>query len=197
MAIQVERESLSTKSRFVTPTYTDKDGVQQVIGSDRSMPIIDVNHLRLHEGRAYYAYHTHKDTGRLAVGSSINIALAFPTGVEAHALVDYQCGGETEVYIYESPTTSGGTAMTLHRRNRAINTTSQGVAVLNPTVSALGTEFYSELITSAEGSGHRSGGGGRGNSLEFILKPLTTYLFRLTNVNGSSQMAELRIDWYE
>jgi len=197
MAIQVERESSTTKSRFVSPTYTDKDGVQQVIGSDRSMPIIDVNHLRLHEGRAYYAYHTHKDTDRLAVNSSINIALAFPTGVESHALVDYQCGGETEVYVYESPTTSGGTAMTLHRRNRVINTASQGVAVLNPTVTAVGTEFYSELITSAEGFGRRSGGGGRGNSLEFILKPLTTYLFRLTNVNGSSQMAELRINWYE
>jgi hypothetical protein len=135
--------------------------------------------------------------GRLAVGASINIALAFPAGVEAHAVVDYQCGGETEVYVYESPTTSGGTSMTLHRRNRVINTASQGVAVLNPTVSAVGTEFYSELITSAEGQGNRSGGGGRGFSFEFVLKPLTTYLFRLTNVNSNSQMAELRIDWYE
>ena len=197
MAIQVERESSTTKSRFVSPTYTDKDGVQQVIGSDRSMPIIDVNHLRLHEGRAYYVYHTHKDTGRLAVGSSINIALAFPAGVDAHAEIDYQCGGEAEIYVYESPTTSGGTAMTLHRRNRVINTASQGVAVLNPTVTAVGTEFYSELITSAEGQGNRSGAGGRGISFEFILKPLTTYLFRLTNVNGASQMAEMRIDWYE
>jgi hypothetical protein len=197
MAIQVERESVTTKSRFVSPTYTDKDGVQQTVGSDRSLPTIDVNHLRLHEGRAYYVYHTHKDTGRLAVGSSINIALAFPAGVEAHALVDYQCGGETEVYVYESPTTSGGTAMTLHGRNRVINTASQGVAVLNPTVTAVGTEFYSELITSAEGTGNRSGSGGRGTSFEFILKPLTTYLFRLTNVNGSAQMAEMRIDWYE
>lgn len=197
MAIQVERESITTKSRFVSPTYTDKDGVQQTVGSDRSMPVIDVNHLRLHEGRAYYVYKTHPDAGRLGVGSSINIALAFPAGVDAHAVIDYQCGGETEVYVYESPTTSGGTAMTLHRRNRVINTDSQGVAVLNPTVSALGTEFYSELITSAEGAGHRSGGGGAGNSFEFVLKPLTTYLFRLTNVNGSSQMAELRIDWYE
>jgi hypothetical protein len=197
MAIQVERESITTKSRFVSPTYTDKDGLQQTVGSDRSLPVIDVNHLRLHEGRAYYVYHTHKDTSRLAVGSSINIALAFPAGVDVHAAIDYQCGGETEVYVYESPTTSGGTAMTLHRRNRVINTNSQGVAVLNPTVTALGTEFYSELITSADGQGNRSGAGGRGISFEFILKPLTTYLFRLTNVNGSSQMAEMRIDWYE
>jgi hypothetical protein len=197
MAIQVERESITTKSRFVSPTYTDQNGLQQVVGSDRAMPVLDVNHLRLHEGRAYYVYKTHSDTSRLAVGSSINIALAFPAGVEAHVAVDYQCGGETEVYIYESPTTSGGTAMTLHRRNRAINTTSQGVAVLNPTVSALGTEFYSELITSAEGQGNRSGAGGVGLSFEFVLKPLTTYLFRLTNVNSASQMAEMRIDWYE
>jgi hypothetical protein len=197
MAIEVKRESLDTKAIHVTPSYVDKDGVHYLSGSDRPLPIVDVNHLRLHEGRAYYAYHTHKDASRLAVGSSINIALAFPAGVEAHASIDYQSGGETEVYVYESPTTSGGTSMTLHRRNRVINTASQGVAVLNPTVSAVGTEFYSELITSAEGSGNRSGSGGRGVSLEFILKPLTTYLFRLTNVNSSSQMAELRIDWYE
>jgi len=197
MAIEVKRESLDTKAIHVTPSYVDKDGVHYLSGSDRPLPIVDVNHLRLHEGRAYYAYHTHKDASRLAVGSSINIALAFPAGVEAHASIDYQSGGETEVYVYESPTTSGGTSMTLHRRNRVINTVSQGVAVLNPTVSAVGTEFYSELITSAEGQGNRSGSGGKGLSFEFILKPLTTYLFRLTNVNSSSQMAELRIDWYE
>jgi hypothetical protein len=142
-------------------------------------------------------YKTHPDNGRLAVGSSINIAIAWPAGLEAHAFVDYQCGGETEVYAYESSTTSGGTAMTLHRRNRVITTASQAAAVLNPTVTAVGTEFYSELITSAEGQGNRSGAGGRGTSFEFILKPLTTYLFRLTNVNSSSQMAEMRIDWYE
>jgi hypothetical protein len=197
MAINILRESDTTKSRHVNPAYVDKDGASYIASSDRPFPIVDVNHLRLHEGRAYYVYKTHKDSARLGVGASIDVALAFPAGVEAHAFVDYQCGGETEVYVYESPTTSGGTSMSLHRRNRVINTASQGVAVLNPTVTAIGTEFYSELITSAEGQGNRSGAGGRGTSFEFILKPLTTYLFRLTNVNGNSQMAELRIDWYE
>jgi len=197
MPITVERESLSTKSRHVSPSYVDKDNVQTLASSDRPFPTVDVNHLRLHEGVAYYVYHTHKDASRLAVGASINIAIAWPAGLEAHAFVDYQCGGEAEIYAYESATTSGGTAMTLHRRNRIITTASQAAAVLNPTVSAVGTEFYSEIITSAEGQGNRSGAGGRGISFEFILKPLTTYLFRLTNVNSSSQMAEMRIDWYE
>jgi hypothetical protein len=197
MAIEVKRESLDTKSRHVSPSYTGKDGTQYLTSSDKPFPTVDVNHLRLHEGVAYYVYHTHKDTSRLAVGSSINIAIAWPAGLEAHAFVDYQCGGEAEIYAYESATTSGGTAMTLHRRNRIITTASQAAAVLNPTVSAVGTEFYSELITSAEGQGNRSGAGSKGTSFEFILKPLTTYLFRLTNVNSTSQMAEMRIDWYE
>ena len=197
MAIQVQQESFTTKSRFVTPAYIDKDGVTYLTSSDRPFPVVDVNHLRLHEGVAYFVYHTHKDASRLAVGSSINIAIAWPAGLETHAFVDYQCGGEAEIYAYEGSTTSGGTAMTLNRRNRVITTASQAAAVLNPTVSAVGTEFYSELITSAEGQGNRSGAGGRGISFEFILKPLTTYLFRLTNVNSSSQMAEMRIDWYE
>jgi hypothetical protein len=193
----VNIESLNTKSRLVSLAQKDKDGNIILAGSDSPLIVADVNHVRLHEGRAYHVYKTHKDTARLGVGASIDIAIAFPAGVEAHASVDYQCGGETEVYVYESPTTSGGTSMTLHRRNRVINTASEGVAVLNPTVTAVGTEFYSELITSAEGQGNRSGAGGRGLSFEFILKPLTTYLFRLTNVNGSPQMAEMRIDWYE
>ena len=197
MAIQVQQESFTTKSRFVTPAYIDKDGVTYLTSSDRPFPVVDINHLRLHEGVAYCVYHTHKDASRLAAGSSINIAIAWPAGLEAHAFVDYQCGGEAEIYAYEGSTTSGGTAMTLNRRNRVITTASQAAAVLNPTVSAVGTEFYSELITSAEGQGNRSGAGGRGISFEFILKPLTTYLFRLTNVNSSSQMAEMRIDWYE
>ena len=195
--ITVDIESLNTKSRLVSLAQKDKNGDMILAGSDSPLIVADVNHVRLHEGRAYYVYKTHKDTARLAVGASIDIAIAFPAGVEAHASVDYQAGGEAEIYVYESPTTSGGTSMTLYRRNRVINTASQGVAVLNPTVSAVGTEFYSELITSAEGQGNRSGAGSRGLSFEFILKPLTTYLFRLTNVNGSSQMAELRIDWYE
>jgi hypothetical protein len=197
MAIEVKRESLDTKARHVSPAYVDKSGVSYVASSDKPFPTVDVNHLRLHEGVAYYVYHTHKDASRLAVGSSINIAIAWPAGLEAHVFVDYQCGGEAEIYAYEGSTTSGGTAMTLHRRNRVITTASQAAAVLNPTVSAVGTEFYSEIITSAEGQGNRSGAGSRGTSFEFILKPLTTYLFRLTNVNSSSQMAEMRIDWYE
>lgn len=194
MAILVERESLTTKSRHVSPSYVDQDGNQYLASSDRPFPIIDVNHLRLHEGRAYYVYKLFPDAAKLATSASIDIAVAWPAGIQPHSVIAYQCGGEAEFYIYESPSTSGGTPMTIHRRNRALTTTSTGAAVLAPTVTGLGTEIYAEFISSGAGG---TGAGGGDYTYEYVFKPLTTYLFRLTNVNGQAQMAELRIEWYE
>jgi hypothetical protein len=191
MAIQVERESITTKSRFVSPTYTDKDGVQQVGGSDRPLPTVDVNHLRLHEGRAYYVYRVEAS---LAVNGNLDIAIAWPSGTLPHAIFNYQCGGESRFYVYEAPTTSGGTALTIHRRNRSLSTTSTGAAVYGPTVTNLGTEIFGEIITSGKGG---SGAGGGGYTYEYVLAPLTTYLFRLTNTNSQAHIAELLIEWYE
>lgn len=191
MAILVERESLTTKSRHVSPSYVDKDGNQYLTSSDRPFPTVDVNHLRLHEGRAYYVYRVETS---LAVNANLDIAVAWPSGIFAHALFTYQCGGDSRFYIYENPTTSGGTALTIHRRNRSLATTSTGAAVYNPTVSALGTEIFGEIVTSGQG-GTGSGGGGITN--EYVLSPLTTYLFRITNTNAQAHIAELLIEWYE
>jgi hypothetical protein len=66
--------------------------------------------------------------------------------------------------------------------------------IINPTVSSLGTQLDAEIIPG--GSGKKSGGGTAG-SLEYVLKPLTNYLFRLTNVNGASHAAHLALEWYE
>lgn len=194
MAISVERESLTTKSRHVSPSYVDKDGVQYLSSSDRPFPIIDVNHLRLHEGRAFYLYKLLSTATPLAVGSSLDIAIAFPSGVAPHVLIDFQTGGESEFYMYESPTTSGGTSLTIHRRNRNIVASSQGVAVYAPTISALGTEIYAEFISSGQGA---TGVGGSNYTFEYVFKPLTTYLIRLTNVNAQAHAAALRMEWYE
>lgn len=192
MAIEVKRESLDTKSRHVSPSYVDKDGAQYLTSSDRPFPIIDVNHLRLHEGRAYYVYKMYTYAAGLAAGSSIDIALAWPAGSLPHAVFNYGGSGEAEFYVYEAPTTSGGAAMTIHRRNRNLITTSVAAAVLAPTVTATGTELFAEFVPA-----NKQGGGGQSYTFEYVLKPLTTYLFRLTNVNAQPHAAELRIEWYE
>ena len=194
MAINISRESDTTKSRHVNPAYVDKDGASYITSSDRPFPIVDVNHLRLHEGRAFKAYRIYPAATKLADGASCNIAIAWASGVYAHILVDASCGGNAELYMYEGATVSGGTSFTAVKRNRTSATTSQSAILINPTVTVTGTEIDAELV--AGGSGKKSGGGGAG-SLEIILNPLTTYLFRLTNVSGTAHMAELFLEWYE
>jgi hypothetical protein len=194
MAIEVKRESLDTKAIHVSPAYVDKDGAQYLTSSDRPFPTLDINHLRLHEGRAYNAYRMYPDAAKLAAGASCNIAVAWASNVYAHLLVDASCGGDAELYIYEGATVTGGTSFTAISRNRVIDAASQSAILINPTVTSTGTQLDGQLITG--GTGRKAGGGGA-NSLEMVLKPLTTYLFRLTNVNGTAHMAELLLEWYE
>jgi hypothetical protein len=194
MAIEVKRESLDTKSIHVSPSYVDKDGLHYLVGSDRPTPTVDINHLRLHEGRAFKAYRIYPSATKLADGASCNIAIAWASGVYAHIVADASCGGNAELYMYEGATVSGGTSFTAVKRNRTTATTSQSAILINPTVTVAGTEIDAEIV--AGGSGRKSGGGGT-SALEIVLNPLTTYLFRLTNVSGTAQMAELFLEWYE
>lgn len=194
MAINILRESDTTKSRHVNPAYVDKDGVSYIASSDKPFPMIDVNHLRLHEGRAFYAYTLYPEAAKLAAGASINIAIAWASGIKPHLVYDANCGGDAEIYLYENAVVTGGTTLSSFSRNRTIATTSASAILLNPTVTSTGTLLEAEFI--AGGTGKKSGGGITGTT-EQILAPLTTYLFRLTNVNGTSHMAYLHLEWYE
>jgi hypothetical protein len=194
MAINILRESDTTKSRHVNPAYVDKDGASYIASSDRPFPVVDINHLRLHEGKAFKAYRIYPNATKLAAGASCNIAIAWASGVYAHIAVDASCSGDAELYVYEGATVTSGTSFTAIKRNRTSATTSQSAILINPTVTVTGTEIDAEII--AGGSGKKSGGAGT-SALEMVLNPLTTYLFRLTNVNGTSHMAELFLEWYE
>lgn len=194
MAINVLRESDTTKSRHVNPAYVDKDGNSYIASSDRPFPTLDVNHLRLHEGRAYYAYKLYPDAAKLGAGSSINIAVAFGSGTLAHVVLDAICGGDAELYLYENAVVTGGTSFTALKRNRVISSTSNSAILINPTVSSVGTEIDGQFL--AGGSGKKASGS-NAFSFEYVFNPLTTYLVRLTNVNGTAHMAHLMLEWYE
>lgn len=192
----VELESLTTKSRFVTLVQKNNAGTYVVAGSDAPLITVDVNHQRNHDGRAFFAYKMYPDSAPLAAGASINIAMASPSGVYPHIIIDALCLGDAELYIYEGSTASGGTSLTPINRNRnySVSNLSEVAMILDPTVSALGTQIDAQII--AGGAGKKSGGGVAG-SLEYVLKPLTTYLFKLTNVNGTAHATHLALEWYE
>lgn len=192
----VELESVTTKSRFVTPVQKLNNGTYAVAGADAPMIIIDVNHQRNHDGRAFFAYKIAPESAPLVAGASIDIVLASPSGITPHITVDALCLGDAELYIYEGTSTTGGTTFTPVNRNRnyAVSNQSQVAMVINPTVNSTGTEIDAQVIPG--GSGKKSSGGNAG-SLEYVLKPLTNYLFRLTNVNGTDHAAHLQLEWYE
>lgn len=189
-------ESDSTKSRYVTPVQKANDGRFVVAGADAPLIAIDINHQRNHDGRAFYAYKTYPESSKLGAGSSIDIVIAAPAGTYIHVNVDAMCHGDAELYIYEGTGTTGGTTFNALNRNRnyAVSNPSAAAMVINPTVTSLGTELEAKVIAGGEG---RKAGGSSEKALEIILKPLTNYLFRLTNVNGTAHAAHLALEWYE
>jgi len=194
MTITVTRESLNTKSIHNNPSYADQDNVQTLVSSEKPMPTVDINHLRLHEGKSFYYHKLYPDAAKLASGASINVALAFASGVYAHLHEDVLCGGDAEFFMYSGSVVTGGTSVPALNRNFNSSNTSQSAILLNPTVTTLGTEKYASFIPGGTG-GASAGAGGR--SFQFVLAPLTTYLFRLTNVNGAAHMAHIILTWYE
>lgn len=194
MAINVLRESDTTKARHVNPAYVDKDGISYIASSDKPFPTLDVNHLRLHEGRAFYAYALYPHASMLPAGASIDIAIAWASGIKPHLVYDANCGGDAEIYLYENAVVTGGTTLSSFTRNRTVAATSASAILLNPTVTSVGTLLEGEFI--AGGSGKKAGGG-ISDTNEQVLAPLTTYLFRLTNVNATNHMAYLHLEWYE
>lgn len=194
MAIEVQRESLDTKSRHVSPSYVDRNGIQYLTSSDKPFPVADVNHLRLHEGYAFYVYNLYPYTAMLPADTSTYIAIAWASGVSPHLQLQAACSGDAELRMYEGAVVTGGTSFTALNRNRVVTTVSQSAVLINPTVTTTGIEMDAQIIPG--GSGKKAGGGSQ-DSFQYVLKPLTTYLFKLTNTNGTSHEAELLLSWYE
>lgn len=192
--LYVQRESQNQKAQYVALTQQDKDGNQMIVGSDTGLITAEINHHRLHEGRAFIAWNIYPDSAKLAAGAHADIVLAAGPGTSPHVTIAMESSGDADFFIYEGTTTTGGTAFTPVRRNRNIAATSNVAMVTNPTVNTLGTLINRQFVTG--GTGKKSSGGGAG-SLEYVLAPLTNYLFRLTNVNGTAHTALLELEWYE
>jgi hypothetical protein len=190
----VNLESESNKSRFVTLAQKNNAGTYVVAGADAPLITVDVNHQRNHDGLGYFVYKIYPEAAPLVAGASINIVLAFPSGTIAHMKSNAMCLGYSEFYLYENVVASGGTAFVPINRNRTSSNTSAGAVIINPTVTAVGTLLDAQIIPAEAG---KKTSGGNAETLEFVLKPLTNYLFRLTNANGFDHAAYMQLEWYE
>lgn len=196
MSVKVELESLSNKSRFVTPNYLDESGEPNLIGSELPMPVADIIALRTFEGRTFSIGAVRNFENKLPADQSLDIAIAWAEDVSPRLTVTGLTGGDAIGYLYEGATVSGGTAVTAINLNRPSTRTSESAALLQPTVSNTGTLLLEQILVG--GVGKKAGGGG-GTTARIYLKPLTTYLFRITNKdpNNTAHVAEMILEWYE
>jgi hypothetical protein len=193
--IYVERESESTVARYAVLTAQDSNDRQRVAGSAYSLPTIDVNHLRLHEGRAFNAYKFYPASAGLAEDANLDIVLTANPGVQIHVTVQASCAQNAIIAWYEGVTAvTGGTIFVPINRNRISTRVSQVGALVNPASLTLGTIIHQEYISAGEDK--KSAGGGT-HSFEFVLKDDVSYLFRMTNVGDASAAAYMSLEWYE
>ena len=159
-------------------------------------PTRDVEQVRLLEGQGFSTGYVRTFANPLPAGQSIDIAIAFPSGLNPVFSVSGLCNGNAVGYMYEGSVVSGGTSLPIVNRNRASTLLSKGVAIVNPTVTSLGTVILQEILTGGVG---KKGGGGEVGGNNLVLKGLTTYLFRLTNAdtNNNPHAAEIILSWTE
>ena len=194
MSLTVQRESDTTNARFVTPTFMSISGDQKVASVRDPAPVIEPAEQLLQDGKVFGFGVVKPFASKLASGASIDIGIAFSAGVTPVISFSGLSSGDAEGYLYENADLSGGTAGTAINLNRNSTTASQSAITVGPTVNNLGTLILGQILIG--GSGKKAGGGDIGSS-NLILKPLTSYLVRLTNVNGTDHAAEVILEWRE
>jgi len=194
MSLTVDRESLTTASRLVTPTFMAVNGDQTVASVDDPQPQISFGAQKLKDGKVYGIGVVYDFDAPLADGASIDIVIAWSAGVTPVVSFSGLCAGNAVGLLYEGATMTGGTAATAVKLNRNSAISSQSAITIGPTVTNVGTLVLKQILLG--GSGKKAGGGDIGSS-NLILKPLTSYLVRLTNVNGTAHAAEVIVEWSE
>ncbi len=155
--------------------------------------VVDEDHQHVHEGITYHSNYSTPDATPIADNASLDMWVSVPADLTPNVVWGFFSGGMAQTYIYEAPTVSGeGTLVTPINRRRDSSNTAGMVTRHTPTVSDVGTPLHDG---DWQGSG-RSGQDKSRATQELILKPRTTYLWRLT-ARANNIAATIELDWYE
>ena len=176
------------KNAFVT-------AIERITGAFRT---IETEHAYIHEGIFYESYN--KFT--LAAGAKRVVTIKPAAGTYLHYrptnLVTSADKVTIEFYEGATVTAATGTAATPsnHNRNSAL---ASAVTLLDaPTVTANGTKFAQVYIPGATGTGGTRTGASAGvSNSEWVLKPNTVYMVKVTNGSSGSNDIQINFQWYE
>lgn len=170
-------------------TFTEKFELDD----EQRQVIVDSVHHEVHEGEMMHAEYY---AASVSNNSSIDILLSIGAH-EAHTVFSVNAGGAGVIYLYESPTVSGGTAVTVYNMKRSNAALPLTTIKHTPTVTATGsTALVNRYIAGGTSPTTRVGGGVRSGT-EWILAPSTNYLLRFTNSSGGTIAVSMAIELYE
>ena len=176
------------KNAFVT-------AIERITGAFRT---IETEHAYIHEGIFYESYN--KFT--LAAGAKRVVTIKPAAGTYLHYrptnLVTSADKVTIEFYEGATVTAATGTAVTPSNHNRNSTLASKVTLLDAPTVTADGTKFAQVYIPGATGTGGTRTGASAGvSNSEWVLKPNTVYMIRVTNGSSGSNDIQVNFQWYE
>jgi len=167
-------------------------------GYTHAVTTITSDHRQVHDGMVF---HITNRVASLANAGEHDILVDVPAFTYPHiraaifSLSDSPC----DIEAYEGTTTSAdGSALTALNRNRNSTKTSSTTFYTGPTITGAGTQIHDRYVPDAGGQGSNQIGVITPTfGEEWILKPSTKYLLRLTNNSGGAITLSYEIIWYE
>lgn len=173
----------------VNVTTFEKDTVTD------SIQVITTDHANIHKGLGFSISQLND---AVANNGTILFEVIVPAGAYVH-FKQFNCwtnGSKAKFEVIEAPTlTTGATVITpINRRRVGTPSISLLTVKSDPTVISGGTTLESIYFGSGGGA---SKGGDRSLDIELVLKPDTTNLIRITNLDGNAKDFSTFLFWYE
>ena len=161
---------------------------------------IDELHRLTHDGMVFHA--SGKVTGMVDANVD-DFLIAIPAGTFPHfqRLRLFMGRGDVDIVVYEGATASAdGSAIARNNTNRNSTNTPGVVLTSAPTITDVGTLVHTSWLTptsAGQGQSGSTGIAGETNGEEWVLKPNTKYLIRVTNNSGATIDYAYEMLWYE
>lgn len=153
--------------------------------------VADDPHSRVHQG---VMYHCSALNATLADNANFDMLITTPDDDTIHMVIEAAAGGFSELRLYEDVISTGGTPETVYNLKRTSLREWDGSMVTDPSISDLGTLLSSQVMPG--GSRNQAIGSSASFDLEWVCKPSTAYLVRLTNKSGGAIIASIGCNHY-
>jgi hypothetical protein len=154
------------------------------LGENHTLVTEDFSHALIHDGKSYLGGFVNNNLGASA-SATLGVTVLH-TVASLHAYFRTAVGGDTELWLYENATYSGGAGVTMFNRNRiSTETLTCATVVSNPTITVAGAIIAHSIIPGGS-KGNFSLGGSMSEQNGWTLKPSTQYIIKLTNLSSGS-----------